>query len=345
MIAAWLWLTTALANPASVPDACRQAEETEVITEDGAWVHLHRHVAEGPPVLLVHGISSNHWFMDLGPDRSLAQTLQAAGYDAWTLDLRGHGEARRSTELQRQRKGWTIEDYGRHDLHAAIEHVRATRGVPKVHLVGHSLGGMSAAIYQAHHGDDALASIIAVGSPVDFGDEDPLLGLGRVGMSAGSLFGSLPGPALARTLARVPRLGAIEDFLWAPGSIDAEARKRVLARVAGPLSRQELAHLKRIVREGHLVSADGSLDYTASLSQLETPLLVLAGRGDHIAPPDRVRPYFTGAGSEDKTWVLLGRANGFSHDHGHVDLLLGDTAPAEIYPVIVDWLLARDPPP
>ena len=74
---------------ARAPGVCTEAEEVFVPTEDGAAVHLHRHAADGPPVLLVHGISSNSNFMDLGPDRSLALHLQALGFDAWSLDLRG----------------------------------------------------------------------------------------------------------------------------------------------------------------------------------------------------------------------------------------------------------------
>ncbi len=88
MIAALLSLSTALANPASVPEACLHAEETEVITEDGAWIHLHRHVAEGPPVILVHGISSNHWFMDLGPDQVFAV---GEGHSNYPLATHGVG--------------------------------------------------------------------------------------------------------------------------------------------------------------------------------------------------------------------------------------------------------------
>ncbi|RME21832.1 MAG: alpha/beta hydrolase, partial [Deltaproteobacteria bacterium] len=144
-------------------------------------MHLRRYPAAGPPVLLVHGISSNHRTWDLGPQRSLARALQARGYDAWLLDLRGHGLAERDPAGRRQRNGWTMDDYGRYDLPAAIDHVRSVSGFDRVGYVGHSMGGMVAAIYNALVGDDALAALVVVGSPVDFADPDPLVTLASRG--------------------------------------------------------------------------------------------------------------------------------------------------------------------
>src|SRR5687767_5683513 len=79
-----LLLTAAFADP----------EIHRVATDDGADIVLeHLPTIGGPAVVLVHGISSNHLFWDLEPQRSLAQHLQRQGYDVWNLDLRGHGTA------------------------------------------------------------------------------------------------------------------------------------------------------------------------------------------------------------------------------------------------------------
>ena len=69
---------------------CEGPHDYLVETEDGAEAWLHRHPAEGPPVVVVHGLSSNHWCWDLDPERSLATTLGERGFDTWFLDLRGH---------------------------------------------------------------------------------------------------------------------------------------------------------------------------------------------------------------------------------------------------------------
>ncbi|MCB9780733.1 MAG: alpha/beta fold hydrolase [Alphaproteobacteria bacterium] len=320
-------------------------DDTFVQTADGASVHLRRYRAEGPPVLLVHGISSNHRAWDLDEQRSLARHLQARGMDAWLLDLRGHGLARVDADGHAQRAGWSIDTYGRQDLPAAIDHVRAETGAAQVGYVGHSLGGMVAAIYVAQYGDDALAALAVVGSPIDFGDPEPLLEAALIGAPAAGLLPTLPTPTLARAAAAFDRVPlGIDDLLFSPGSVDADARRAMYRSIVSPLSRGEVRQFRRILAEERFVSRDGLTDYVDSLTALDdAPLLVIAGRGDRVAPPDRVTAWIPAAASPDETLVVASRANGFATDYGHLDLTVGDAAAAEIHPLIGAWLAARLP--
>ena len=106
----WGWLLGCGIEDGSVSEHCLSAERHVVPTEDGAAIHLHRHRAEGPPVVVVHGISSNHHAWDLTEERSLGVYLAEHGYDAWLVDLRGHGDARRDTNGQAQRAGWSVDE-------------------------------------------------------------------------------------------------------------------------------------------------------------------------------------------------------------------------------------------
>ena len=45
--------------------------------------------------------------------------------------------------------------------------------------------------------------------------------------------------------------------------------------------------------------------------------------------------------SKEVAFEVLSRANGYSHDYGHVDMLLGLTAADEVLPLLVDWLEER----
>jgi len=322
--------------------AAPQPTLTRVPTADGAAVALLRYPAAGPPVILVHGVSSNHATWDLDASHSLARTLQARGYDAWLLDLRGHGLATLDARGRRQRAGGSLDDYGRLDLPAAIEHVRAVTGYDRVGYVGHSMGGMVAAIYTAWQGDAALAALVVVGSPVDFGQPDPLLQLAAAGTPLATLGPTLATPTLARMSAGLDRSPLFVDpFLFAPGSLTGPERKELYRTVVSPMSRGELRQLRDSLHSGHFASVDGSVDYLAALHQLYVPLLVIAGRGDHVAPVDRVAPFYEQAGSADKALVVAGRVNGFGHDYGHLDLALGDDAPREIHPRILAWLEGR----
>lgn len=316
--------------------------DTWVETDDGAAVALRRYAAEGPPVVLVHGISSNHRTWDLSADRSLARALQAQGYDAWLLDLRGHGLAMRDGQGRRQRAGWSIDDYGQYDLPAAIDHVRQVTGYTQVGYVGHSMGGMVAAIYAAQHGDDALAALVVVGSPVDFGQPEPLLTAARAGTPLASLSASLATPAMARAAAWFDHTPAfVDELLFNPDNVSPTARRELYRAIVSPLSRGEMQQFRGFLASGRFRSADGSVDYLASLEQLDVPLLVIAGRGDSVAPVDRVAPFHDRAGSAEKSLVVASRANGFRHDYGHLDLAMGDAAAAEIHPHIVGWLSGR----
>ena len=321
----------------------RSAETVAVSTDDDATVMLHRYAAEGPPVLVVHGISSNHHCWDLAPDRSLGLALQAAGLDAWLMDLRGHGDATHDPEGKRQWAGWSIDHYGRHDIPAAIDHIRTVTGRPRVAYVGHSLGGMVGAIYAGTHpgGDESLSALVAVGSPMDFSDPDPLLWgsltaarFTWVPVVPSDLGGQLR--AMFGGAARTPVDAWIDGMLF--NDLSEEMVPEMYRRVASPLSRGELRQLALAGDQQAFSDATGHVDYLAALESVSTPTLVVAGRADLIAPVDRVLPYYQRVGAQEKRFVVAGEATGFAADYGHLDLALGDHASQEIYPLIVDWV-------
>jgi len=314
---------------------CQHAQQHLIATRDGAAVHLHRHPASGPPVLVVHGISANHRCWDLTADRSIATALNDAGYDAWLLDLRGHGLAHVDTDGHEQRSGWSLADYGRHDLPAAIEFIQAQTGYEKLGFVGHSMGGMVLTIYNHIHGDDAFAAIVAVASPIDFGSPDPLLRLTERATGPGTIPRRIPSPALGKAVSGFNKLPIhAHELLWSQSNMSDEAREMMLETVISPMSRQELIEVRQMLQTGHLPSA-------SSLPSLTAPLLVIAGRADRVAPADRVRPLLEQAGSAEKSYFLAGRINGLAHDYGHLDLVIGDAAAEEIYPRIVSWFEGR----
>lgn len=314
-----------------------------VPTADGAWVYLERHAAEGPAVVLCHGISSNHHFWDLAPGRSLADHLQAAGYDVWNLDLRGHGPARRDPEGHRQRAGWTVDDYGEHDLPAAFAHITAARGGDApAHYVGHSMGGMVLAVYLATAEDIPLRSAVVVGSPLDFRDADPLTRLALGGSVFGRLTPFLPTPRGARLVARFRRAPLhVDDMLFNPDQIEPQARKAMYRAVVSPLSRGELRQFGRMVHDGEFRPDDGGEPWRTQLGHVQLPMRFIAGRADRIAPPDRVWSYYEAIGSEARDFVVAGRSNGFVGDYGHLDMGVGDHAETDVYPWISGWFEAH----
>ena len=101
--------------------ACDKSNEHLVETEDNSVVCLHHYPAEGPAILMVHGIASNSNFWDVSPSLSVATYFQDKGYDVWTMDERGHGDARKSPNAKRLKGVWNIDDYGYYDIDTAIK--------------------------------------------------------------------------------------------------------------------------------------------------------------------------------------------------------------------------------
>ena len=326
-----LWLSAVLA--AGVPDA----EIHPVATEDGATVVLSNRPGEGPPVLVVHGISSNHRCWDLEGGPSLAVALHRAGFDPWLLDLRGHGLAEHTPEGARQWRGGSVDDYGRFDVPAAIRVIQEETGAEQVHYVGHSMGGMVLAVALNHHPGLPLDRLVVVGTPIDFSDPDrvtgPLMSLSRW---SSSLLGFLPSPVAASLQGRFGGPLPVDGWLFV--DIASPVRERLYEQIVSPLYARELHQLKTVGRVGAFMDAQGEEDYLEGLKGLQQPTLVLAGRGDRIAPPDRVVGFYTQIASEEKRFIVAGKATGFSVDYGHLDLPLGAHAEAEIFPLIVDWL-------
>lgn len=325
-----VWIAAALAAP---------REELRVPTPDGAEIGFTHLANPGhPAVILCHGVSSNHRFWDLAPDRSLAEALWTAGYDVWNLDLRGHGIVERDAAGKRPSVKTNLDTYGTVDVPAAIAHVRAATGQDEVAWVGHSMGGMVLAIHLARAGDAGLSTAVIVASPLDFRDPDPVLavvGLAPLGPAR------YPTPLGGRVLAAFDRRAPLsaDELLYNPDLVAPDARRAMLHAVVSPMTRGEARQLARAI-DGDLVGADG-LVYREALAKVDLPAYFLAGRADRIAPPDRVWAYYAAMGSPDRRFEVASRADGWTGDYGHLDFGCADAAKDEVFPRILAWLDAH----
>jgi pimeloyl-ACP methyl ester carboxylesterase len=317
--------------PADLP--CPLATDTRVETEDGATIALHHHPGRGAPVLLVHGVSSNHRFWDLDADHSLARWLVNEGFDPWVLDLRGHGNARDTVDGAWQVRGWTVDDYGRRDVAAAVAHVRRVTGAAKVGYVGHSMGGMVGAVYAVDGGASTLSSIVMVGSPATFRRDAPLMEPARVAMGlagAGLLYvDSAMGAEIAATAGdAVP--GRVHRLLYNPAHFRPATERAMLQRIVSPMSREEMQHFSRMLTNERFESADGKVDWTEAFHGVGVPVLAIAGGADQVGRPEFVRPWTEGHAAATRYVEIP--------EYGHLDLGLGEDAEIDVFPLIGAWL-------
>jgi len=310
-------------------------------TADGWRLALHRHRPRTPgaglPVVLCSGYGCNRHFIDYDERYSLARFLAGRGFDAWVLELRGRGLSHPTPACVRPWT-WTFDDLARVDVPAAVARVAEVTG-RRVAWVGHSMGGM--VLYACLGCDPTAAGMVAAGvtiaSPVVFPPVSATL-LARIGQ----LLLHVP---VGDTVPQRWVLGALwhlvgESDLLAvgmnPGNVERREVGRALRRALSDVSRAKLRQLAAWAVGGGFTSADGRIDYRAALARVATPLLAIAGSADRLASPPAVRCGVERAGAAE--YLEFGRAHGHAVDYGHVDLILGRAAPAEVFPAVAGWL-------
>lgn len=320
-------------------------EVHEAATRDGWLIALHRYrpLQARPgrePVLICHGLLSTRFSLDLDDERSLARSLRQAGFDVWLMDLRAHGDSRRDPAGPDRRSSgrfgfdWSLDEYVREDLPAAVQYVLRATGASSLHWIGHSLGGMMLYAHCVSGETGWFRSAVSIDSPGHFG---PLR------------FPTWPLRIYAHLVPVVPVLIFKPVFhllvLLLPEHLvyrDMLLERRLIPKVLYNAlidwgSSRALLQLARMLAEGRFRSLDGSVDYEEGPARIRFPLMVLrAPRAQ--APEACVRHAFDQAKTDAKRWVRCGREEGFTVDHNHFSLVLGRSAPAEIFPLIADWL-------
>jgi polyhydroxyalkanoate synthase len=196
-------------------------------------------------------------------------------------------------------------------------------------------------------GDARIGALVTVASPGFFAPASgSLLRFGQ--LSAGlALLPALPtsGPAAIDAKLHLPVTpDMLKSTILESSNMPDETYRRLEENAVNDGSKRELRQLLLGIRRGEFVSADGSVSYTQGLSAIHAPTLVVVGRADELADPLVGRGVYERLGSTDKELLVAGKAEGFSVDFGHVDLLIGPAARHEVFPRIVAWLEAHQGP-
>ncbi len=250
----------------------RSAEASRLTDQDGIELATEHWWTPGAParIVIVHGYAEHK-----GRYRGLVDDLTGAGYSCHLLDLRGHG-ASGGVRGHVSR----FEEY-RTDLDGFLAEIRTLAAtfdptVPLI-LLGHSLGGLIALDYVAHH-PQAFAAL-AVSSPF--------------------LAPAFAIPFLKRTFlplaAGIAPTFAVESGLDPRGLshdpqvvAEYEADPKVFSTVTLGWFRAVEAAQKEVFE------AAGSI---------RLPILVLLGEADPIADPKRSRDFFARLGSANRRLV------------------------------------------
>jgi pimeloyl-ACP methyl ester carboxylesterase len=292
------------------------------------------------PVLLCHGLATNHLNLDFEPPYSLASAFAEAGFEAFSVDWRGAG--RSAPPRGRGRFDFDADDLIAQDAPAVMDLVLQLSAATRLFWVGHSLGGLVGYGVLGGEAGSRIAGLCALGVPVYFRHPRWL----ALAMRACT---TLAWPFAFRqrllSLALAPFVGRVtlplSDVLINPQAIAPPVLRRIYANLINSMGYRLLRQLSAWGRRDVFCSRDGSTDYRARLVHVSQPVLVLGGTQDGLANPEAIRAQAALLGTKDKTVMLFGRENGDALEYGHGDLLFGTGAPREVYPRIVRWVSER----
>jgi pimeloyl-ACP methyl ester carboxylesterase len=315
-------------------------------TDDGVTVAVCRYRPAGPlagalPVLLVPGIGANHLNFDLSDDTSLARHLAAGGFDAWVVELRGRGYSSRPRLFSDLHYDWSFDEYAERDVPAAAATCARVTGAHSLHLVGFSTGALACyAFITDPRRTLGVASLVSLGGPSTFK---------RAATHVSGRFIRAVRFLRHRFLMRVlaPASGywhaSPVQLIHNPENLGGAMQRRAMVNVIANFSRNELLQYSDWLEHDVFRSIDQRRDYRAELPGIQVPSLLLAGPRDLLAPPDAVKDAYEAIGAADKRFVILSRAQKFTVNYGHFDMLLGTHARADVFPAVREWIGQHDP--
>ncbi|QPH55052.1 alpha/beta fold hydrolase [Pontivivens ytuae] len=313
----------------------RPEERAPVLWSDGATELRDHGGGTGRPVLVLPSLINGSEVLDIHPERSLLGTLRAAGLRPLLLDWGVPGA---------EEHGFGLADYADLRLRPALAVARVLAGGP-VPVLGYCMGGAMAAAAAARRASD-VAALVTIGTPWNCQEgiwiarmvrelvrPDPAMAraaLQTMGASFGliphdavqTLFAGLdPGLAL-RKFARFTRMEgleaelfvAVEDWLNRPVPLAPAVAEEVL--IDWQLHNTLAAGVWEVM--GGPVTPDA----------IACPTLSFCARRDRIAPP---------ANADALPGAIPG-ARIARPDTGHVGMIVGQKARAEVFEPIVDFL-------
>jgi cholesterol oxidase len=318
-------------------------------TDDDVELRLTRFNGGGKgPVILSPGFgtSAQAYLLDT-TETNYPEYLVEQGYDTWILDYRA------SPALESGGTQFTLDDIAQYDYPAAVAKVREVTGAESVQVMAHCIGSLTFLMALAlglegvRHG---------VASQVTFHPRAGVLNELRSGIYAGDAIQALGIDTLStdrddlswaeklyeRALQVYPsgdepcELPFCRRVMFMYGEVYDhdrlnDATHEHLYEVFGVANMTTFRHITRILREGHVVTADGKDAYLPATDNLRVPITFLHGEHNRL---------FTPEGSQ-LTLDYLVKANGpdlynrvVVPGYAHMDLFIGKDAARDVYPVI-----------
>lgn len=287
---------------------------TQTITDSAGYriaVHCFEpQVATGIAVLLHGSIEDSRIFYSRS-GRGLAPYLCQNGFRVVCPDFPGRGQSEPAVAPGHK---YDQETLIHHTLPALMKFVTGRAGSLPVYVLTHSWGGVQWLAYAAHYGGEDFTGAIHFATKR------------RIGIfSAKRLFMvDVVYTALGELLCLIK--GYLPAKRWGIGSQNEQMN----------LYRQT----RRWVYSKQWKSPDGSADYRLLLAKSACPpLLFITGADDAVlGHPRDVERLCRETGSATAQVWICGKATGYKHNYGHINLLTHPDAPSDVFPRVLEWI-------
>lgn len=321
-------LALSLAAPALAQAPARGAQyHAALATADGVRATLYRYVPPGGltgrTILLLTDVGATRRELDFS-GHGLAPYLQQAGIEVYVVEYRGAGRS------EVPYGGYRLEDLLDGDAESGL--TRALLGRERVAVGGVGLGATFALALAARH-PERVSAVVALQPLVD-----PDLPAEPV-LRALAAFEAEPAPWI--DLASLTRTTMLGDRSWFEvlfandGSIRAEEHAALRQHVLAPLPRDAARQLAQAARERSL--ALGGRPIKDLVRGFAGPTLLVFAPRDNAIHPEFSVPVRDLLPRPPRV-VVLDRLANLRHDYGHLGMLLGDAAPADVFAPIAAFL-------
>ena len=289
------------------------------------------------PIVYAFALFNRPSLIDLKPDRSVVRRFLEAGFEVYVIEW----ERPSTLDIPLD-----FRDYVDRYIDNCVDEVLERTGADGVHLFGYSTSVPPVVMYAALY-PEKVATLSLKGPTVDFDAESEAFTFREVIEAHDpddlvQLFGNIPAPVLDMGfVARKPIEYAVTNpaRLW-DGLEDEEFVEQAALRarwfVSGPgmIGGVYRQFIEDLVFENKLMKNELSLNgRPVDLSNIDMPVLVVAGEYDKIVPEEAYEPFLDVIPSEDTAVIEF--------PTGHVGLSVEPEAHAEGWPKVCDWLEAR----
>ena len=300
-------------------------------------------VAEGAPVILVHGLVGRYTIADLQNDRSAVRDMLNRGVDLYVADW-GYPDL--------SDRYLSLDDYICGYLGGFVDHVLAMTGADRLRLMGICEGGVFCISYAALNPDKIDGLIVTI-TPVDFhadqGGAEGFLNLWLRALETEDIeklvdaFGNLPGPLMGAAFQTMAPKRALTkyniDLMRAAG--DASMLDNFMRMEKwlddqpdhpGAAAKQFLTEL---YNENRLVHGTFQLDgRKVDLASLTMPVLNIYALNDHIVPAPCARALGDHVGTRDYSEIAM--------PCGHVGIYVSAKSRGVVGERVSAWLSLRN---